>query len=56
MINKVVKIALSVVGVLLILNGIINISDNGTLLAYDITSTLAGIGFVLVIFLSKPKG
>ena len=42
------KRALVVVAVLLVLNGLINISDNGMVLAYDITSILSGIGFGLV--------
>jgi len=45
--------ALIAVGALLILNGLINISDNGMVLAYDITSILAGIGFGLVVLLLR---
>ena len=46
--NKKYKIALIVVGVLLILNGVANIVDDSRILTYDITSLLAGIGFILV--------
>ena len=42
------KTALLIVGALLVLNGFINIVDNGRVLAYDITSILSGIGFVIV--------
>lgn len=49
--KKITKGVLVVIGVLLILNGLINISDNGTVLAYDITTILAGIGFSLVVIL-----
>jgi len=53
--KKITKGVLMVVGVLLILNGLINISDNGTVLAYDITTILAGIGFGLVVILLSSQ-
>jgi hypothetical protein len=48
--QKLAKISLITVGILLVLNGLINISDNGGILAYDITSVLSGIGFAIVGF------
>ncbi|MBT8360082.1 MAG: hypothetical protein KJO32_03935 [Deltaproteobacteria bacterium] len=45
---KSTKIAVIVVGVFLIFNGVANIVDDSRVLTYDITSILAGIGFVLV--------
>ena len=39
---------LLLVGILLVLNGILNIFDDGRVLVYDITSVLSGIGFVIV--------
>ena len=45
--TKTIRILLTVVGVLLILNGLGNIWDDSRVLTYDITSILAGIGFVL---------
>ena len=53
--TKVGNGALLAVGALLLLNGLINISDNGTVLAYDITSLAAGIGFGLVVFLLRRR-
>lgn len=53
--KKIMKAALIVVGVLLVLNGLINISDNAMVLAYDITSILAGVGFGLVAVLLSPQ-
>ena len=50
--SKMTKILLLIIAGLLILNGLINISDNGGVLAYDITSILSGIGFI-VVSLSK---
>ena len=32
---------------LLMLNGLLNIMDNGKVLAYDISSILSGFGFIL---------
>jgi len=46
---------LVVVGVLLVFNGLINISDDGVVLAYDITTIVSGIGFILVVILESIK-
>jgi ABC-type transport system involved in multi-copper enzyme maturation permease subunit len=54
--SKIIKRTLIVIGILLILNGLINISDDGMILAYDITSILSGLGFILVISLSDLGG
>jgi hypothetical protein len=53
--QKVVKISLIIVAILLVLNGLINIFDNGTVLAYDITSILSGIGFGIVSYFFHEK-
>lgn len=55
MVNKTVKILLMVVGVLLVLNALINIFDDGMILAYDITSILSGVGFILVVFVNNSR-
>lgn len=47
--KKVIKIVLITIGILLLLNGLLNIVDDGTVLTYDITSILSGIGFILVV-------
>jgi len=46
--NKTTKISLLIIAGLLVFNGLINISDNGSVLAYDIASILSGIGFIIV--------
>ena len=46
--KKWIRIALAVVGVLLLVNGLANIAEDARVLTYDITSILAGIGFILV--------
>lgn len=46
--KKVTKNPLKIVAILLIVNGLLNIFDNGMVLTYDITSILSGIGFILV--------
>ncbi len=46
--KKVIKIALLIIGVLLLLNGFGNIVDDARVLTYDIASILSGIGFILV--------
>ena len=46
--NKVIKILILVIGVLLILNGIGNIVDDSRILTYDLTSVLSGVGFILI--------
>lgn len=43
-----IKVILIIIGVLLVLNGLINISDNSRVLSYDIASILSGIGFFIV--------
>ena len=45
--SKITKITLSIIGVLLLLNGFGNIVDDARVLTYDITSVLAGIGFII---------
>ena len=45
--SKITKITLSIIGVLLLLNGLGNIVDDARVLTYDITSVLAGIGFII---------
>ncbi|MBN1618917.1 hypothetical protein JW887_06300 [Candidatus Dojkabacteria bacterium] len=50
--NKTTKILLLIIATFLVINGLINISDNGGILAYDITSILSGLGF-LIVGLSK---
>lgn len=37
-----------IVGLLLVLNGLANIIDDSRVLTYDITSVLAGMGFLLL--------
>jgi len=51
--KKLVKILLVVVAILLVLNGLLNIMDDGRVLVYDIASILSGIGFGIVSFLLK---
>ena len=51
--NKTTKIALITIGALLLLNGLLNIIDDGTILTYDIASILSGIGFIVVGFSEK---
>jgi hypothetical protein len=46
--NKTTKTMLIIIGILLLLNGLLNIIDDGTILTYDIASILSGIGFVIV--------
>ena len=50
--NKTTKRTLLAIGVLLVLNGVLNIMEEGRVLTYDIASTLSGAGF-LVISLTK---
>jgi ABC-type transport system involved in multi-copper enzyme maturation permease subunit len=45
--KKATKIALSIIGILLLLNGFGNIVDDARILTYDIASILSGIGFIL---------
>jgi hypothetical protein len=46
--NKATKITVIILGGLLVLNGIVNIIDDGRILTYDITSLLSGIGLILL--------
>ena len=46
--NKTTKISLRIIGVLLFLNGILNIIDDARVLTYDIASILSGIGFLII--------
>ncbi len=51
--SKLAKITLIIIGILLVLNGLLNIIDDGTILTYDIASLLSGIGFIIVSFSKK---
>ena len=51
--NKTIKISLFIIAGLLVLNGLINISDNGGVLVYDIASILSGIGFFIISIAKK---
>ena len=42
------KIALYGIGALLLINGAANIIDDARVLTYDITSILAGLGFIAI--------
>jgi len=53
--QKLAKISLTVVAVLLILNGLLNIIDDGRVLTYDIASILSGVGLSIVNFLLPKK-
>ncbi len=54
--KKLLIILLFITACLLIFNGLINIVDNGSILSYDISSILSGIGFVITaLFLRKLK-
>ena len=46
--DKKIKVTLLIIGVLLLLNGLGNIFDDARVLTYDVTSVLAGIGFIVV--------
>lgn len=46
--KRITKLSLTAVGILLVLNGLANIVDDARVLTYDITSVLAGIGFLLI--------
>jgi hypothetical protein len=46
--NKTIKILLTIIGVLLLLNGLGNIIDDSRVLTYDIASVLSGIGFIII--------
>jgi hypothetical protein len=51
--SKGTKIVLFVIAILLIFNGLINVVDNGSILAYDIASVLSGFGFIIVVLAKK---
>lgn len=51
--NKIIKITVMIIGILLLLNGLLNIIDDGTILTYDIASILSGIGFLVISFSKK---
>lgn len=44
-----------VLGILLFLNGLLNIVDDSRILTYDITSILSGIGFLLLGYFESKK-
>ncbi|MFH1851469.1 MAG: hypothetical protein ABIA75_03915 [Candidatus Neomarinimicrobiota bacterium] len=46
--NNLIRVSLVIIGILLVLNGLLNIIDDGRLLTFDITTILAGMGFLLV--------
>ncbi|MBC8377564.1 MAG: hypothetical protein H8E62_00155 [Planctomycetes bacterium] len=46
--KKGLKITIIVIGILLVGNGIANIFDDARVLTYDITSILAGLGFLVM--------
>lgn len=48
------KNTLIIIGILLFLNGVLNIIDDARVLTYDIASILSGIGFIIVS-LSRKK-
>lgn len=52
--NKTAKITLIVIGVMLFLNGVLNIIDDARVLTYDIASILSGLGFIIIAS-SKKK-
>ena len=51
--SKTAKITLVVIGVMLFLNGVLNIIDDARVLTYDIASILSGLGFVIIASLKK---
>ena len=46
--NKTIKIALIVIGILLLVVGFGNIVDDSRVLTYDITAILSGIGLLIL--------
>jgi len=46
--NKKIRIALLVIGILLLINGFTNIIDDSRILTYVMTSILSGIGFIIL--------
>jgi hypothetical protein len=53
--QKLAKKSLILVAILLVLNGLLNIIDDGRVLVYDIASILSGIGFAIVSFSLNKK-
>lgn len=53
--QKTARVSLVIVAVLLVLNGLLNIIDDGRVLTYDIASILSGIGFAIVSYLMRKK-
>jgi len=53
--QKSTKYSLIVLAILLVLNGLLNIFDDGMVRTYDIASILSGIGFIIVSFSSRRK-
>jgi hypothetical protein len=46
-VNKALKWALTIVGILLLVVGFGNVLDDARVLVYDLTAILAGMGFLL---------
>ena len=53
--NKLTKGLLIFIGVLLLLNGVLNIIDDARVLTYDIASILSGIGFIIIALSANNK-
>jgi len=53
--TKAKTISLIIIGILLIINGLLNIIDDSRVLAFDITSILAGIGFIILSIQNKSN-
>ena len=53
--TKAKAISLIIIGILLIINGLLNIIDDSRVLTFDITSILAGIGFIVLSIQNKSN-
>lgn len=53
--QKMARVSLVVVAILLVLNGLLNIVDDAMVRTYDIASILSGIGLANVSFLLNKK-
>lgn len=53
--SKTSKNILTIIGLLLLMNGVLNIIDDARILTYDIASILAGLGFITIRFSDKNK-
>ena len=53
--QRLAKVSLITVAILLVLNGLLNIIDDGRVLTYDIASILSGIGLAMVNILLPKK-